>query len=191
MSSTTSVELENFYPGIDLSKQTVIIQKIIETKELTKCLKRMLNEIESKPKVSTNKSLTFIQVDPRSSLNKDKERKRFIGGNIHPDWHFNRGEFLVLAKDSQDRFLMILIEELVESNSKSGFRAYWRSGKRDIEKFFGVGHDRLDRIPNSVWKEMCKKDHPNSKSLVHTTSFIHGNKGRKPLLTLNKEFKEC
>lgn len=38
-SDKSSVQLEYFYPGIDLSNQEVIIQKIIEAEELKKCLK--------------------------------------------------------------------------------------------------------------------------------------------------------
>jgi hypothetical protein len=63
-------------------------------------------------------------------------------------------DFKFLTTQSQDIYLMTLIDEIQESNTEIRFRTKWQRYKRSIEKYHHVGHERLDRITKSVWQKV-------------------------------------
>jgi hypothetical protein len=195
LSSTLDLTIRRTFPDINLSDNNQIKAKLKELQTLSHALKRKLEENEIVMKDNhemSSRELVFIEenIPIGSENNKAEKRKKYTITKDQRQWSMSYDDFKALTTQSQDMYLMTLIDEIQESNTEIGFRTKWQGSKRSIEKYYHVGHERLDRITKSVWQQVQSLDSNQVKTFVNNVPHKHGNTGRKPVHTLGSDFIE-
>jgi len=100
-------------------------------------------------------------------------------------WSLHLNDYQQMDKDAQDKYLMSLIKEFKATNNKKGYSVFWIRNKREIEKHYQVGRERLDRLADSVWKSI---KHDNKVITWVTELPLHGNCNKRSHNSFTEEF---
>lgn len=164
---------KKLFPSVNIKNREELQRTLFLLETVKSSAKRKLEEAEQpqpKKKVKTD----FINYQPNIAL---YDRKRYE--KEATDWPIGTEEFKAMSKASQDTILMTLISEIKEASNKRGFITMWHKSKSDVQKYYKVGNDRMDRIAKNVWKSVSKTESGQKQSFV-TNLAPHGNTGSTP-----------
>lgn len=170
------------FPYVDVSNTDDIQRTIKFLDEVKQSAKRKLQN--AKDSQAKKQKIQFISHNPQIPSHGKVHYKR----NSTTSWPIGNEDFKLMDKTIQNTILMTMITEILESNNKQGYTARWLNTKRDLEKYYNVGRERLDRIANNVWKSISTSKQDPKSCVVPID--CHGNTGNIPKHALSTSFSQ-